>query len=176
MDESPTPQPVRLRRVLRPVILGAASLVLIAGTQIPGTSPAVRIAVPLAGLVLACLVYLDVRTSYTAGAGRLTVRRPGASGSVDLSRLSAAEAVWVTTRRRAGRWVLVLTDDQGNSARLDLAGTTMRSRRKLLDVLVPYIKVPAVRWEGQVDRALAGALWNPGFRSARQWEGVAADD
>jgi hypothetical protein len=108
-----------------------AGLVLIAAPQIPGTSPAIRIVPSLAGLVLACLVYLDVRTSYVAGAGRLTVRRPGASGNVDLSRLSAAEAVWVTTWGRAGRSVLILADDRGNAVRLDLAGTTMRSRRRL---------------------------------------------
>ena len=173
-DSSSRADPVRLRRVLRPAILGAAGLALIVGPQIPGTSPAVRIVLPLAGLVLAGLVYLDIRTSYVAGPGRLTVRRPGASGSVDLNRLSAAETEWVTTLRRGGRHVLVLHDDQGNTARLDLAGTTTASRRKLLDVLAPYIKAPAVMWEGQIDRALAGVLWNRGFRSARQW--VAADD
>lgn len=163
MDDSSS-RVIRLRRVLRPAVLGVAGLALIIGPQIIGASPAVRIALPLAGPVLAYLMYLDIRTSYVAEPGRLTVRRAGHSGSVNLNRLSAAETRWVAVARRSGRFVLILTDDQGNSVGLDLAGTTLASRRKLLDVLAPYVMAPGVFQDGQVDRALAGVLWKPGFR------------
>jgi hypothetical protein len=167
MRDSSLQQTVQLRRVARPVILTvAAGLALIAGPFAPETAG--RIVLPLAGLVVAGLVYLDLRTSYVAEPGRLTVPRPGASGSVDLSQLTAAETQWVTTLGRGGRYVLVLTDHQGSTARLDLAGTTMVPRRRLLDALAPYIRAPAVHWEGQIDRALSGVPWNRGFRSAQQ--------